>query len=77
MSRLTVRLSDEKHRRRRQLAEARQISVSALIDELMTGALAVHDVELRFRDMAASGNRDLAVRLLDRLDVPTLSKPCT
>jgi predicted transcriptional regulator len=39
MATLTIRLSDEKHERLRQLAERRQISMNKLIDELSTVAL--------------------------------------
>ena len=68
MSTLTIRLPDAKHRRLKQLAEARRLSVNKLIDELTTIALAAHDAEMRFRVLAAEGDRARALRLLDRLD---------
>ena len=40
MATLTIRLSDEKHSRLRQLAGRRKVSVNKLIDELSTVALA-------------------------------------
>jgi hypothetical protein len=49
MKRLTIRLSDEKHERLRELAKRRKISMNKLIDELSTLALAAFDGETRFR----------------------------
>lgn len=49
MATLTIRLSDEKHERLRELAERRKISMNKLIDELSTIALADFDAETRFR----------------------------
>jgi len=45
MATLTIRLSDEKHERLRQLAERRKISMNKLLDELSTIALAEFDAE--------------------------------
>lgn len=68
MATLTIRLSDEKHARLRQLAERRRISVNKLIDELSTVALAEFDAETRFRARAALGSPPEALRLLNDLD---------
>lgn len=68
MATLTIRLSDEKHARLRQLAERREISVNKLIDELATVALAEFDAETRFRTRAALGSPEEALRLLEDLD---------
>jgi len=68
MATLTIRLSDEKHARLRQLADRRRISVNKLIDELSTVALAEFDAETRFRARAALGSPEEALRLLDDLD---------
>jgi predicted transcriptional regulator len=68
MATLTIRLSDEKHARLRQLAERRKISVNKLIDELSTVALAEFDAETRFRARAALGSPEEALRLLEDLD---------
>jgi len=46
-TRPTIRLSDEKHERLRQLAERRKISMNKLLDELSTIALAEFDAETR------------------------------
>jgi predicted transcriptional regulator len=68
MATLTIRLSDEKHERLRQLAERRKISMNKLIDELSTIALADFDAETRFRARVALGPRERALALLDFLD---------
>ncbi len=68
MATLTIRLSDDKHSRLKQLAEYRQISMNKLIEELSTVALAQFDAELRFRARAARGSADEGLRLLDQLD---------
>jgi predicted transcriptional regulator len=68
MATLTIRLSDDKHERLRQLAERRKISMNKLIDELSTVALAEFDTETRFRARAALGSREEGLALLDLLD---------
>jgi predicted transcriptional regulator len=68
MATLTIRLSDEKHERLRQLAERRKISMNKLIDELSTVALTEFDAETRFRARVALGSREEGLALLDRLD---------
>jgi predicted transcriptional regulator len=68
MATLTIRLSNEKHERLRQLAERRNISMNKLIDELSTIALADFDAETRFRARAALGSREEGLALLDLLD---------
>jgi len=50
------------------LAQSRGVSLSRLIDELGTAALAAHDAESRFRLMAASADRQMALDVLVRLD---------
>jgi predicted transcriptional regulator len=68
MATLTIRLSDDKHERLRQLAERRKISMNKLIDELSTVALTELDAETRFRAWAAMGSREEGLVLLDLLD---------
>lgn len=68
MSTLTVRLTDDKHQRLKALAEAHDISVNKLIDELATVALANFDARTRFEARAARGNAAKALRILDELD---------
>ena len=68
MATLTVRLPDDKHGRLKALARHRHMSVNKLIEELSTQALAEFDSEVRFRALAASGNIDKGLKLLDKLD---------
>jgi predicted transcriptional regulator len=68
MATLTIRLSDEKHERLRQLAKRRKISMNKLIDELSTVALTEFDAETRFRARVALGSREEGLTLLDLLD---------
>jgi predicted transcriptional regulator len=68
MATLTIRLSDEKHERFRQLAQRRKISMNKLIEELSTVALTEFDAETRFRARAALGSREEGLELLDLLD---------
>lgn len=68
MATLTIRLSDEKHARLRQLAKQRKISLNKLIDELSTIALAQFDAETRFRTRAARGSAAQGLHLLDKLE---------
>ncbi len=68
MATLTVRIPDDKHSRLKSLAQHRHVSVNKLIEELSTQALAEFDSEVRFRALAASGNIDKGLNLLDKLD---------
>ena len=68
MATLTIRLPDDKHARLKQLAQQRGISVNKLIEELSTVALAEFDAYTRFRAMAAAGDPEIGLRLLDKLD---------
>ena len=70
MPTLTIRMPDDKHAHIKQLARARKISVSKLIEDLATVALVGHDAEVRLRMMAALGNPASALKILDRLDAP-------
>ena len=68
MATLTIRLPDDKHERLKYLAKSRGISVNKLIDELSTVALAEFDAATRFRAMAAVGNPERGLQILDKLD---------
>jgi len=68
VSTLTIRLPDDKHERLEALARANSISVSKLIDELATVALANYDARVRFETRAGRGDRKRALALLDKLD---------
>lgn len=68
MATLTIRLSDEKHQRIRAMAEKKNISINKLFEEFSTIALAEHDAETRFLMLAASGDPQRGLRLLEKLD---------
>lgn len=75
MATLTIRLPDDKHDRLKELAQSRGISVNKLIEELSTIALVEFDTFTRFKAMAARGNPQAGLRLLEKLDA--LTKPET
>ena len=68
MATLTVRLPDDKHNRLKALAKHRHVSINKLIEELSTQALAEFDSEMRFRALAATGDIQKGLELLDKLD---------
>lgn len=68
MTTLTIRLPDDKHNRLKQLAQSRGISMNKLIEELSTIALTEFDTYNRFQLMAARGNPQAGLALLDKLD---------
>ena len=67
MSTVTLRIPDDKHRRLKQLAKSRRLSVNKLVEEWATVALTAHDTELRFRALAIRGNPRRGLALLDEL----------
>lgn len=68
MATLTIRLPDDKHSRLRELAQSRGISINKLMEELSTIALAEYDTYNRFKVMAAMGDVQKGLALLDKLD---------
>jgi predicted transcriptional regulator len=68
MATLTIRLPDDKHRRLKELAQTRGISINKLMEELSTIALAEFDAHTRFKAMAAKGNLEEGLKLLAKLD---------
>jgi predicted transcriptional regulator len=68
MATLTIRLPDDKHSRLRELAQSRGISINKLMEELSTIALAEYDTYNRFKVMAAMGNPQEGLAILDKLD---------
>lgn len=68
MATLTIRLPEQQHERLRALAERRGVSLNKLFEEFSARAIAEFDAETRFRLLAASGDVDLGLALLDRLD---------
>jgi predicted DNA-binding protein len=71
MATLTIRLPDDKHNRLKELARSRGISVNKLLEELSTIALTEFDAYTRFKAMAAMGDPEVGLKLLDKLDVLT------
>ena len=68
MATMTIRIPDDKHDRLKALARHRNVSVNKLIEELSTQALAEFDSVVRFRALAARGDTDRGLELLDKLD---------
>ncbi|MEA5516887.1 toxin-antitoxin system HicB family antitoxin [Nodularia sp. UHCC 0506] len=68
MATLTIRLPDDKHNRLKELAQAKGISINKLIEELSTIALSEFDANTRFKAMAAMGNSEEGLKILDKLD---------
>lgn len=68
MSTLTIRLPDDTADRLKALARNRGQSLNKLIEEMSAQLLAAYDTENRFRVMAAQGNVQQALSILDRLD---------
>ena len=68
MSTLTVRLPDNTAERLKALARSRGLSVNKLVEEMGAQALAAWDTENRFRTLAAQGDVQQALGILDRLD---------
>lgn len=75
MGTLTIRLPDDKHRRLRELARQRGVSLNRLVDELTTTALAEADAYTRFQIRAARATATEGLQLLDKLDQQARSAP--
>ena len=74
MATMTIRLPDAKHDRLKQLAKQRGISLNKLFEEWSTIALTEHDAETRFRILAAKGNPNRALQILDKIDAAFVKK---
>jgi predicted transcriptional regulator len=68
MSTLTIRLPDDTAQRLKSLAQSRGLSMNKLVEQLSAHALAAWDTENHFRALAATGDVDKALSVLDRLD---------
>lgn len=66
MSALTLRLTDDKHQRLKDLAHMRGQSINRLLDEVTTLMLAEFDAETRFktRAMRGAGKQERGKQLL-------------
>ena len=68
MTTLTIRLPDDTAERLKSLARSRGLSTNKLVEELSARALAAWDTENHYRAMAAKGDVNQALEILDRLD---------
>jgi len=68
MSTLTIRLPDNTADRLKSLARSRGLSVNKLMEEMSAQALAAWDTENRFRSLAAQGDVQQALAILERLN---------
>lgn len=68
MSTLTIRLPDDTAQRLKSLAQSRGLSMNKLVEQLSAHALSAWDTENHFRAMTATGDVQLALAVLDRLD---------
>jgi predicted DNA-binding protein len=68
MSTLTIRLPEDTAQRLKALAQSRGLSMNKLVEELSAHALSAWDTENHFRAMAATGDAQRALAVLDRLD---------
>ncbi len=71
MATLTIRLPYDKHERLKQYAQSRGISVNKLMEELSTIALVEFDTHTRYKAMAAVGDPQVGLNVLDQLDAIT------
>ena len=73
MSTLTIRLPDDMAQRLKSLAQSRGLSMNKLMEQLSAHALSAWDTENYFRAVAATGDVDKALAVLDRLDAADAS----
>ena len=73
MSTLTIRLPDDMAQRLKSLAQSRGLSMNKLVEQLSARALSAWDTENHFRAVAATGDVNKALAVLDRLDAADAS----
>jgi len=74
MSTLTIRLPDDTAERLKMLARSRGLSTNKLVEQLSAHALAAWDTENHFRALAATGDVNRALAILNRLDAEDARK---
>jgi predicted transcriptional regulator len=74
MNTLTIRLPDETVQRLKSLAQSRGLSMNKLVEQLSAHALSAWDTENHFRAMAATGDVNKALAVLDRMDIAELDQ---
>ena len=68
MATLTIRLPDDKHNRLKDLAAYKHTSLNKLFEELSTRVISEFDSEVRFKALAAQGDTQKGLDLLEQLD---------
>ncbi len=68
MGTVTLRLPDDTHKRVKELAFSRNISVNKLFEEFSVIALAEYDAEVRFKARVAKGTKKRGLEILDKLN---------
>lgn len=68
MATLILRMPDDKYNRLKSLAQHKNISVTKLMQELSTQALAEFDSEIRFKTLALKSDKLKGLELLAKLD---------
>ena len=68
MRTLTLRIPDTKYEWLKNYAKARVVSLNKLFDEFATIALTQFDAKVRLDMMAAKGDKQRGLELLDKLD---------
>ncbi|MEN9727871.1 MAG: hypothetical protein RL434_2237 [Pseudomonadota bacterium] len=75
MSTLTIRLPDDTAERLKAMAKSRGLSTNKLVEQLSAQALSAWDTENHFRAVAAAGDANFALAILDRLDTEDRTGP--
>lgn len=68
MATLTIRLPDDKHNRLKDLAAYKHTSMNKLFEEISTRIITEFDSEIRYRALAAQGEPEKGLKILDKLD---------
>lgn len=68
ISRVTLRLTEQRHQRLKAMAQSRGISLNKLFEQLTAQALTENDIEIRYRRMATTGSAERGLALLDQID---------
>lgn len=72
---LTIQLPDDTAERLKSIARSRGMSMNRLVEEMSAQALSAWDTENHFRALAASGDLQDALAILDRLDAEAGADP--
>ena len=67
MGTITVRLPDDTHKRVKELASSRNVSLNKLYEEFTVIALTEFDAENRFKALASKGSKQRGKELLKKL----------